>query len=149
MAVKKTQASAPPPVAEEAPLMRGTFCDLSKYGGDGWGIAIEENGDIAPGQMISVKRKDGDYKPIKLREVIYEDSFKVVATIEPDPNDRPPGARKGKVLKKRELTADLGGDADPRAERRGGVRWSGEVIDLGGTKVAKGRIDFNSLLDLA
>lgn len=109
------KAVEPPKAA--ARNLRGAFCNLDKYGGSGWGISIEEDGDIEPGMVIDVKRKDGEVKPITIDDVIYQDSYKVVCTVLPDPNDRPPGGRSGNA--KRRGGGDMGGDGAGRGDRSG------------------------------
>jgi hypothetical protein len=140
---KKNPTSSNPPAAKtpapEAPgpklgegqkeLLHGTFCDLGKYGGeDGkWGIKVEEDGDIQPGFMVEARRRDLGVKVYEIDEVLYEDSYKVVCTFKPDPNDRPPGGRQGTVRRK---PMDMGGaDGEGRGERagRGGQLSDGDL----------------------
>jgi hypothetical protein len=127
--------------------MTGTFCDLTKYGSDGWGISIECDGDVYPGLEVMVRRKDGEVKPITVDDVIYEDPWKVVCTARRDPNDKPAGARKGATRRGGDLGGE-GGDDDPRPRRQGTVAFGTETIDLGGTRIAKGVSDFDALLDI-
>lgn len=172
------KAVAPPPPTAAPPaegeLMRGTFCDLAKYGGTGWGLKVEEDGDIAPGQQIKVKKRDEGFKTVTIDEVLYEDSYKVVCTFIPDPDDKPANGRKGTV---RKGSPDMGSDAEGRGSkqgrgsepgdldisggegranryaddirglRTGRVRFGGESANLGGVRIATGRLNYERLLD--
>ena len=136
-------------MAEAKKKLHGTFCDMTKYGGEGWGVQIEEDGDIAPGQEIDVRRKDGETKPITIDDIVYEDPWKVVCSVRRDPADKPANARKGAAKRRGAVDVSDGRDGnDPRPARRGTARFSGKFIDLGGTRIKAGLIDFDALLDL-
>lgn len=127
-------------MSEEKKMLTGAFCSLEKFSGEGWGIQIEEDGDIYPGLEVKIRKKDGSMKKVTIRDVIYHDHWKVVCTFDGDPDDKPQDARKGAVKRSgapmgeepeepaEEFAEEPAEGEDPRPRRQGAVsgHWDGD-----------------------
>lgn len=127
--------------------LTGAFADLTKFGGMGWGISIECDGDVFPGAEVEVRRKDGQMKKVKVDDILYEDPWKVVCTIEEDPNDRPAGSRKGKTTRAADLGSTREDEEDPRPRRQGTVTFGSKTLDLGEIRVRAGVFDYEDIVE--